>query len=327
VGGLILAADVGATNMRAGLFNERLELVKLSTAATPQTNVSATVPMALLKLAREVSGDMWGMIERCGVASIGPLDSGRGVILKAPNIAEKGVEIPLLSRLMEELEVEFYHLNDCNAAAYGEWMVARENGVRNLVYITISSGIGGGAVDNGHLVLGRRGNGVEIGHIIIDPSGYMQCGCGGYGHWEGYASGANIPRLAEKLLRDGQIPDGTLLSESIRKGTLDAKRAFALYYAGDRGALGLFERLRDYLAAGLAGVINVFEPETLVLGGAIFLNNRDFFEREVFPAIDRYLLLERPPIIEPARGDLAPLYGAAYAARDRIEGALVEPGR
>jgi glucokinase len=327
VNGLILAADVGATNMRVGVFDEKIELARLATSSTPQTNVSESVPRALLNLARQVAEEMWGEIVSCGVASIGPLDSGRGLILKAPNIAEKGVEIPLLSLLMEELSGVFYHLNDCNAAAYGEWMAFRDRGVENLVYITISSGIGGGAVDNGHLVLGRRGNGVEIGHITIDPSGYMQCGCGGYGHWEAYASGANIPRLAEKLLRDGQIPRDNSLSESIVRGTLDAKRAFELYYAGDRGAAALFDRLKSYLAAGLASVINAFEPDILVIGGAIYLNNRSFFRDEVFPAAERFLLLEMPTIVETARGDLAPLYGAAYAARDRLEGAKVVRGR
>lgn len=324
MGDLILGVDVGATNMRVGLFNNEGTLIKVKMGKTPQVNVQETVPKALLDLAKSLAGQQWSSIEACGVASIGPLDSRRGVILKAPNIAEKGREIPLLTDIRGELGVEYFFLNDCNAAAYGEWWAIKERGVRNLIYITLSSGIGGGVVDNGHLILGKQGNGAEIGHIVVDIHGYMKCGCGGDGHWEAYCSGANIPILAERLLRDGKITKGTELERELMRSGLDAKRCFELYYAGDSAATGLFTLLRDYYAAGLAGVINAFDAEVLVLGGAIFFGNETFFNNEVFPRIDRYLLLDKPAIAKPVHGDLAPLFGAALVARDRIEGARVE---
>jgi len=319
---LILAADIGATNMRVGIFNERGELIRVRVGRTPQSNVSEAVPYALLSLAQEVAGDDWGSIACCGVASIGPLDSESGVILKAPNIAEKGVDIPLLSKIREKLDVDYYFLNDCNAAAYGEWWAVRREGVSSLVYITISSGIGGGVVDNGHLILGKRGNGAEIGHIVVDYTGYMECGCGGRGHWEAYCSGANIPRLAEKLLSDGRIAGGAGLWEAVRRG-LDAKTWFDLYSGGEEAARQLFSLLKEYYAAGFASVINSFDTEILVIGGAIYLAEEEFFAREVFPLLDKYLLMEKPRIAKPIYGDLAPLYGAALCARDRLEGARV----
>ncbi|MEM4288697.1 MAG: ROK family protein [Nitrososphaerota archaeon] len=322
--GLILAADVGATNMRAGLFNREGRLLRFKSGRTPQTDTSKSVPRALLELAKEVAGQDWSKISSCGVASIGPLDSQRGVILKAPNIAEKGREIPLLSYLKEELRVDYYFLNDCNAAAYGEWWSRKAEGVRNLIYITISSGIGGGVVDNSHLILGKKGNGAEIGHIVIDSTGYMDCGCGGLGHWEAYCSGANIPRLAGRLLRDGRIRRGTSLEERYAEGRLDAKSCFELYYAGDPAAREFFELLKDYYAAGFAGVVNAFDTEVLVVGGATFFGNEAFFNNEVFPRIDKYLLLDKPRIAKPAHEELAPLYGAALCALDEIEGARVQ---
>ncbi|MEM0445072.1 MAG: ROK family protein [Nitrososphaerota archaeon] len=321
---MILGIDVGATNMRAGLFSGDGRLIRAKMGKTPQVNVQENVPRALVELSKEVAGEQWSSIKACGVATIGPLDSKRGVILKAPNIAEKGVDIPILSHIRRELEVDYYHLNDCNAAAYGEWWAMMNRGFRNLIYITISSGIGGGVVDNGHLILGKQGNGAEVGHIIVDVQGYMKCGCGGDGHWEAYCSGANIPVLAAKLLRDGRIRRGTELERELTESRLDAKRCFELYYAGDPGALDLLGILRDYYAAGLAGVINAFDAEVLVLGGAIYLGNEEFFNREVIPRIDRYLLLDKPEIVKPVHGDLAPLHGAALVARDRIEAARVE---
>ncbi|MCS7146449.1 MAG: ROK family protein [Aigarchaeota archaeon] len=320
---MILAADVGATNMRVGLFSEKGELLRVKLGKTPQTQTHETVPRALLNLAKDVAGSEWSSIKSCGVASIGPLDSKRGVILKAPNIAEKGRDIPLLAGLTKELDVDYYFLNDCNAAAYGEWWAVKEGGVKNLIYITISSGIGGGVVDNRHLILGKQGNGAEIGHIVIDATGYMDCGCGGLGHWEAYCSGANIPRLAAKLLHDDRLERGTGLERSIEIGALDAKQCFELYYAGDPAAKRLFEFLKDCYAAGLTSVINAFDAEVLVLGGAIYLRNEDFFNSEVIPRIDKFLLLDKPRISKPVYGDLAPLYGAALCARDEIEGARV----
>ncbi|MEM0481665.1 MAG: ROK family protein [Nitrososphaerota archaeon] len=321
--GLILAADVGATNMRVGLFNGKGKLLRIKSGRTPQVDTSESVPRALLELAKGVAGRDWSSIRRCGVASIGPLDTQRGVILKAPNIAEKGREIPLLAYLREELDVDYYFLNDCNAAAYGEWWSRKGEGVRNLIYITISSGIGGGVVDNGHLILGKLGNGAEIGHIVIDASGYMDCGCGGLGHWEAYCSGANIPRLAERLLRDGRLDKGTGLEKEYIEKNLDAKKCFELYYARDKAAMGLFELLKDFYAAGFAGVINAFDAEVLVIGGAIFLGHEAFFQHEVFPRIDKFLLLDKPRLAKPVHEDLAPLYGAALCALDEIEGARV----
>lgn len=309
--------------MRVGLFDEEGKLLRHKIGKTPQTDTSETVPRALLDLAKDVAGKEWSSISRCGVASIGPLDSRKGIILKAPNIAEKGRDIPLLGYLREELNVDYYFLNDCNAAAYGEWWAVEKDGVRNLIYITISSGIGGGVVDNGHLILGKQGNGAEIGHIIIDYSGFMECGCGGLGHWEAYCSGANIPRLAAKLLSIGKVRRGTALEKAHIDAKLDAKRCFDLYYAGDLAAKELFGLLTDYYAAGLSSVINVFDAEVLVLGGAIYLGNESFFRNEVIPKIDRYLLLDKPRISTPIYGDLAPLYGAALCARDELKGARV----
>lgn len=320
VPGLILAADVGASRIRVGLFDESLRLLKVRVSETPRENPVEGIPRRLREMVVEVVGGSLDSVRGVGVASIGLIDHRRGMITHAPNIP--GRDVRLFKELSNIMEAEYFLLNDCNAAALGEWWPRRRE-TDSLTYITISTGIGGGVVDKGRLVLGKDGNAVEIGHIVIDPSGYMRCGCGGVGHWEAYCSGANLPRYVKRLLEDGVLPSGTRLGREAEARGLTSERIYRLYYEGDEAASKLFERLRDLYASGIASVINSFDPEILVIGGSIALGNKGFFSEEVYPRLGKYLVGEPPKIDEPIHGEHAPLYGAALTVHEDIEDARV----
>jgi glucokinase len=104
-------------------------------------------------------------------------------------------------------------LNDCAAAVLGERHFGAGKGLENLAYVTLSTGLGGGAIVDGHLLIGKDGNAVEVGHITIDPGSSLICGCGSPGHWEAYSSGSNIPNFVKHSLRDD---DKSLLLELTR---------------------------------------------------------------------------------------------------------------
>jgi len=156
------------------------------------------------------------------------------------------------------MEIDITLLNDCNAAVLGEYVYGTDD-AENMVYLTISTGIGAGIIVDGSLVEGKDGNFGEIGHIIVDNNG-LSCGCGGTDHWEAYCSGNNLPRMAEEL-------HGYSCS--------DARDLFAAYKNGDRDAAAVVDTMQSYNARGLANIMNMFDPELIAVGGGVALNHPD----------------------------------------------------
>lgn len=323
----VLSVDVGATWLRAALVDpEALRVLKLVRAPTPQSGRREAIPEALRGVVREVvAGER--VRREAGVATIGPLDARRGVVLRAPNVAGRPEMVDVVGPVVEVGGVEeVFVLNDCNAAAIAEWWARRSRGIEDLLYVTVSTGIGAGCVLSSRPLLGRRGNAIELGHVVVDPSGYMGCGCGGRGHWEAYASGGNMLSFARRLLEDGLIPSSSELAEYLTSGGQDPSEAFRLYRAGDEGAAQLFARLAEVHAAGLASAVNALDPEVLVLGGSVYLSNKDFFAGSVIPRMSSYLILEAPSVEDPAFGEHSPVVGAAVAAVLGIREARARPG-
>ena len=139
-------------------------------------------------------------ISGIGVASIGPLDLKRGGIASPANLPYRF--IPLVKPLEEASGSKVALMNDANAAVLGERRFGAGKEHPDLVFITLSTGIGGGAIVDGHLLIGKDGNAAEIGHMVVDSEERLTCGCGRRGHWEAYCSGRNLPNLAA-LLAEG----------------------------------------------------------------------------------------------------------------------------
>lgn len=318
----ILTADIGGSKIRLALFDEALNILKLKIAQTPRGPSPENIPRAIIESAGKMLREYLAKVKVFSIASMGPLDAKRGVIAKTPTVGAEN--IPLIKMLREWLDIDYYLLNDCNAAAYAEWWAARNEGVKSLVYITISSGIGGGVVVDNHLLIGKDGNAAEVGHIVVDPIGYMKCGCGGLGHWEAYCSGVNIVRYAARLSQDRIIENDNELSRLLEEEKLTPEEVYRLYYAGDRGAVALLDRTATFNAAGISSVITCYDPEVLVLGGAVVMNNYRYFQEKVFPLINNYLGVRAPRITNPQFGETSPLIGAALVAKHKLEDLLVK---
>lgn len=248
-----------------------------------------------------------------GVASAGPLDLKKGVV-KPANLPYES--IPLVEPLEEALGLRVSLMNDANAAALGERNFGAGKGRENLVYVTISTGIGGGAIVDGHLLVGKDGNAAEIGHVVVDPAERLTCGCGGKGHWEAYCSGRGIPRLASLLAEE--VPkgraDGPL--RRILGRALEEQAAAIMKASSGAGPLGkrLVEEMGRLNAIGFANVVNVFDPSLITVGGGVALNNRELVMGPIRRLVPAYAVNRVPDIIITPLGDKAGLLGALSLA-------------
>jgi glucokinase len=314
----VLALDLGATTTRAALVGDGGEILGMATAPTPCSGDSAgLVTRHLAGLIRQLPGSTGVPSPAAiGISVCGPVDHRRGSVVRPPNLPF--AEIPLVDPLGDEFGIPVRLANDCHAGVLGEVAFGAGAGCRDLVYITLSTGIGGGVVSGGRLVLGRDGNAAEIGHFHVDDTWNLPCGCGGTGHWEGYASGRFLPRFYDRWCKGaGQpCPDA---------GNQSAAGIFSAARGGDPAARGFLGVLGEVNGRGISDVIVAYDPSRIILDGSVILRNEDLILPYLLPHVDRFLPL--PEIRLTALDGLAPLLGASVLARgyDTVIGSLL-PG-
>lgn len=269
------------------------------------------------KIAEAVEGLLGGKRPAAiGVASIGPLDLKRGAVVNTPNLPIGTFEIA--APLRERFGCPVYVINDAVAGAMAERAVGAGRGRDNVVYVTISTGVGGGAVVDGRVLIGKSGNAHEIGHIVVKYDSKVRCGCGGYGHWEAYAGGANLPRLARVVAESAGASEAARsgIYERALSGALQPPEIFEAARAGDPIGVAVVREVVEASAAGLASVINAYDPEVVSIGGGVFLGNVDLLYEPIRAGARRHLVTGEPAIVPTPLGDEAPLMGALLLARE-----------
>lgn len=250
-------------------------------------------------------------IDAIGIATPGPIDPKTGIILAAPNLPEwTGVSITEM--VQNEIGAPTYLGNDANLAAVGEWRFGAGQGHHHLIYLTISTGIGGGVICDDHLLLGYKGLGAELGHTTILPEGPM-CGCGQRGHVEAISSGTGIANYFAEQLASGR--------QSKLSGKPDAKAISQAARDGDELAIETFERAGYYLGLALSNYLVIFNPSIVIFGGGVsqagdlLFDPMDKVMRET--VLSKHYL-EDLVIKQAALGDNAGLYGALAMARGNL---------
>lgn len=203
-----------------------------------------------------------------GIGAPGPLDRGHGIVIVAPNLGWRN--FPLRDRIADRVGLPASLDNDANCATLGEWWLGAARGARNVVGLTIGTGIGGGLILDGQLFHGSSDVAGEIGHTTIDLNG-RHCKCGNYGCLEAYASGPAIAtRAREVLVREGSAS----LMPRMVGGDMDRLTAQTVYDAAKAGDAVAEEIVRDtarYLGAGVANLLNIFNPDVVVVAGGVTL--------------------------------------------------------
>ena len=302
-----IAVDIGGTQIRVALY----EPDSIKPVAHKRTGSLASQPGIYERLERAIES-VWPQdgVKAIGIASPGPLDPHSGTILATPNIPE-WQDFPLTAKLSQHFNVPAYLDNDANMAGLAEWQFGAGKGHQDLVYLTISTGIGGGVITNGCLLQGFHGMGAELGHIIIDPEGPL-CGCGRRGHIESFSSGPSIARYVAEQLAAGQ--KSSLLSEP----TLSAAHIAEAARAGDALAISAFQRAGYYLGIAVANFLAIFDPSILIFGGGVSqVGDLLFkpFEESLRKHTFHPHYLDNLVITKAALGDDAGLLGALALAR------------
>jgi glucokinase len=302
--------DLGGTQVRAALVEGGRVLAR---AAEP-TDVAGG-PAAVLGQIERLMGRVlpragWSGLGGLGICSPGPLDTETGTVLNIPTLP--GWDgLPLRDLLARRTGLPVVLENDGIAAAFGEWRHGAGQGMRHLVYVTVSTGIGGGAVVDGRLLHGRRGMAGHVGHLVLDPAG-PPCSCGARGCFEAHASGRALGRAARALAP--LHPEGRLAA-SAPSGELTARHVVEAAREGDALALRLLADEARHLGLGFTGLIHLFSPEAVVMGGGVS-DAFDLLEDGIRAAIRARAMaaFREVPVIRAALGGNSGLIGAAALA-------------
>jgi glucokinase len=260
----VVGIDVGGTNLRVALGDETGEVVDkrhrdTHPAARAEEGIEALAEM-MGELARDHGLEM-DDVGSAGVGVPGPTDPAKGILFDPPHLPGWH-NAPVASLLEAATGVPTHLENDAHLAAYGEFHKGAGRGSRHLVFVTISTGIGAGIVIDRKLYSGAGGSAGEVGHVVIDPGGPV-CSCGRRGHLEALASGTSMARIAGERIAAGEA------SALSQLGSITAKDLGLAAAEGDALALSVLADAGRLLGLSLGGLLNILDPEVLVLGGGV----------------------------------------------------------
>ncbi len=303
-----LAIDIGGTNMRAASYPEdgqdALKYNRISTRSEGM-NIEDRL-IHLIETIWPEDADPCAV----GIACPGPLDSDNGIVIQPPNIPEWEY-FPLEEFLEDKLSLPVVIEKDANLAAFGEWQFGAGQGYHHLIYLTISTGVGGGIIINDQLLLGSHGFAGEIGHITVSPEG-PECSCGRKGHLEAYSSGPSIVRWVSSQLEDEKLQD------IFPEVELTAKILQEAAEQGNQLARAAFERAGRHIGFVLADLLHIFNPEIIVIGGGVSKAGDVLFaaiRETVASSVLSQAFLDEFQIVPAALGDNSGLLGALAFAR------------
>lgn len=302
VGGI----DLGATNLRVAVADVEGSIVGRAERQTPDGDGDAitTAVTATLRRAADVAGVEPTRLRALGVASVGPLDEEAGVVLDPPNL--QGVRRIQLGEAIETFtDAPVVVTNDAIAGLRAERAAGAPP---NTIYLTLSTGIGAGACVDGHVLGGRHGNAAEMGHIVVDPGGALECNCGGPGHWEAYCSGTALPDHAAHVARTASV------STALSLETLTTPELVAMADTDDLADRTL-TRVARFNAYGLAALVHAFAPSAIRVGGTLGTEASAYVLEPAVEQLPEYLAVDAPDVRVTDLDD-PPLRGALLIARE-----------
>jgi glucokinase len=311
---LLLALDYGGTKHTAALLRAGEDAWAAHARVLSPSGADAAYDQStMLRMARGLLAQTPGRLAAVGVSFGGPVDAGRGLVRLSHHVPG-WEDAPLRDRLEAEFGAPVAVDNDANVAALGEWRRGAGQGCDSMLYVTVSTGIGGGWVLRGQIWSGADGMAGEIGHMLVNPGG-APCDCGKAGCLEAEACGRAIARDARTRLAAEPEAGGRLRAlAGGDAGAVTAKHVAEAAEAGDALARAVLDEAARMLGTGLSAAINLMNPERIVLGGGVAKSGERWWRAVRETARALVLPQARTEIVPAMLGDDAPLWGAIALA-------------
>lgn len=306
----VIGVDLGGTKISTAISTIEGEILKQTVVPTKAEEGEGPVLERIISTIEEVLVSAKinsNEVEAIGIGSPGPLDSEKGIILTTPNLPFKNYN--LVNPIKEKFGLPVFLDNDANVAAIGESMFGAGKGKKNIVYFTVSTGVGGGAVLNGQAYRGNTSNALEIGHMTVNPNG-PRCNCGNVGCLEAISSGTAIAKAAKEAVN-------SKVETSLRQyDKITSYEVFKEADKGDKVAKYIIDNALNYLGVGVANAISIFDPEMIIIGGGVTNAGKIVFDkvREVVNTRCFKAMAESCEIVPAGLGTDAGVVGAVALA-------------
>lgn len=266
-----IGVDLGGTKIYTAISNQLGEIIAEEVVPTEASKGAEQVIVKIINSIKKVSKNIEAdHIKAIGIGSPGPIDAKKGLIVSPPNLPIRNFNV--VEAIKNEFGLPTFLDNDANAATLGEYIFGGGKGCENMVYITASTGVGGGAILNGKIYRGSTSNALEVGHTTVNPSG-RACGCGNIGCVESMSSGIYIEKMAKDYLSSG-VTTSLNNYESVT-----AKEVFKEAENGDEIANQILSETLSYLGIAVANCANIFDPDKIIIGGGVSNGGDIVFEK------------------------------------------------
>ncbi|MBZ9689291.1 ROK family protein [Clostridium estertheticum] len=270
----VIGVDLGGTKISCALADLSGKVIEIQVVATNASEGEIAVLNRIISVIDKVmlnKNTSKEDIKAIGIGAPGPLDARKGIIVEPANLPFKNFD--LVTPIVDKFNIPVYLDNDASVAAIGEFMFGAAKGTENMIYITVSTGIGGGAILNGQVYRGRTTNALEIGHTTVEPFSSARCNCGNLGCLEALASGTAIAKRAKDAASSN-------INTSL-KGyeIITAYEVFKEAENGDKVAISIRDNALRYLGIGVTNIINTFDPDIVVIGGGVSKAGEIIFDK------------------------------------------------
>ncbi|MBQ8637005.1 MAG: ROK family glucokinase [Clostridia bacterium] len=314
---MYVGIDLGGTNIAAGVVDENGKILSKASVPTKAIRPNEEYGDDMIMIAKKVIVDA-GMdisdIKAVGVGAPGSVDSKNGKVYDSENLGMDN--FALADYISKGVGLPVYLENDANAAAFGEYSM-NGNDAENYIFVTLGTGVGGGIVIDGKIIRGFNGTGAELGHTSIKFDG-IDCNCGRRGCWEAYASVTALIRQTKEAMEKN--PDSLMHNIAEKEGKVSGRTSFDAAKQGDAAAQKVVDNYAEYIGIGIANMVNIFQPNKIVIGGGISKEGDYLLDRvkKFVDANDYNRSQEKAKIEVATLFNDAGIIGAAFAAKARV---------
>lgn len=310
---LFIGVDLGGTKIYTAIADSNGNTLSEEIVATEANKGPEQIMDKIINSIKKVSENIdIKRVKAIGIGSPGPLDVKKGLIVCPPNLPIRNFNV--VEAIKNEFNIPTFLDNDANAATLGEYIFGAGKGMDNMVYITASTGVGGGAILNGKIYRGSTSNALEVGHTTVNPVG-RACGCGNKGCVESMSSGIYIEKMAKDIVTEGK-------ETSLRDyEEITAKEVFTEASKGDEVSKYILSETLSYLGVAVANCANIFDPDKIVIGGGVTKGGQIVFDNIDKEMQDRCLkpIRENCKIERALLGEKAGVLGAVALAITEAE--------